>query len=216
MIHLHPNITSNAGGGRRVLGALTAFVFIFGTACRLPDANTAMGRQQSPEPSRATEGTISSPAPGVPQDAQRAVVAKHVDGDTIWVEIKEPGGPLAAGAAHKIRMLMIDTPESTNRTDCFGLEASEFAKSELPLGSTVYLLGDREDKDRFGRFLRYVWDHEGEFYNEKAVRMGYAKAVLYMPNDRYISRVRQAEADARPANRGLWRACANARKVQED
>jgi len=142
----------------------------------------------------------------VPPQAQPAVVVRHVDGDTIWAE----GGTLPPGASNKIRLLQVDTPESTNRTDCYGKEASEFTKAELPIGSKIYLLADKEDKDRYGRFLRYIWKENGEFFNEKLVRRGYAKAVLYQPNDRYIGLVRAAEAEARTAARGLWSACSRA------
>lgn len=149
-----------------------------------------------------TRPAISPSRPsGVPAEAQEAVVARHVDGDTIWAE----GGTLPAGAVSKIRVLEIDTPEPAN---CFGPESSAFARAELPIGSKIYLVADREDKDRYGRFLRYIWKASGEFYNEKAVRQGFAKAVLFAPNDRYIALMRAAEAEAKGARRGLWAACA--------
>lgn len=58
--------------------------------------------------------------------------------------------------------------------------------------------------DGYGRFLRYVWKDNGDFYNDTAVRLGYAKAVLYMPNDLYIKQMREAEAEAKANKRGLW------------
>lgn len=112
------------------------------------------------------------------------------------------------GSRHKIRILEIDTPELYGSSvECYGPEASAIAKQEIPVGSTVYLLPDKDDKDRYGRFLRYVWAENGEFYNDKAVRLGYAKAVLYMPNDLYIDQMREAEAEAKANNRGLWGVC---------
>lgn len=142
----------------------------------------------------------------IPSAAQPAVVARHVDGDTIWAE----GGTLPPGASNRIRLLQVDTPESTNRTDCYGRDASAFTKAELPIGSKIYLLADKEDKDQYGRFLRYIWKADGEFFNETLVRQGYAKAVLYQPNDRYIGLMRAAEAEASAAGRGLWSACSSA------
>ena len=127
-------------------------------------------------------------------------MVRHVDGDTIWAE----GGTLPPAAASKIRLLEIDTPESG---DCFSPEASAFLRAELPIGSKIYLLADREDKDQYGRFLRYIWKPNGEFFNDKAVRQGFAKAVLYAPNDLYIGPMRAAEAEAKAAKRGLWAAC---------
>ncbi len=138
-------------------------------------------------------------------------MAKVVDGDTIRVAIDRAGGAIPPGDDHRVRMLEIDSPETVKPNavvQCGGLAARAFSRAELPVGSTVYLQADREDKDRYGRYLRYVWDFEGEFYNEKAVAEGYAKAVLYRPNDRYISRMKQVEAAAREGGRGLWGACA--------
>ncbi len=69
------------------------------------------------------------------------------------------------------------------------------------------MLAGKQDKDRYGRFLRYVWTQDGDFYNEKAIKEGLAKAVLYPPNDLYINQLRAAEAEAKQSTRGLWRAC---------
>lgn len=157
-------------------------------------------------------GRNSLPPAEVPAGAQEGRVRRIVDGDTLIVAVDRPG-PIPAGD-HRVRLLEIDTPETVRpnyRVQCGGAEATDFAKAELPEGSTVYLVADREDKDEFGRYLRYVWDFEGEFYNEKAVSEGHAKAVLFEPNDRYIDRVRRAELSAKENKKGVWGAvCAAA------
>lgn len=154
----------------------------------------------------ASPGGRSIPE-AIPLGAQRAVVERIVDGDTIWARVDAPGGPLAAGATHKIRLLEIDTPETVHPSQpvqCGGREASAFAERRLPVGSTVYLVADREDTDQYGRFLRYVWTADGAFFNLEAVRTGHARSVLYEPNDAYIEQLREAEALARRERRGLW------------
>jgi micrococcal nuclease len=172
----------------------------------------------SSAPSPARPARPASPAPptmaaqGVPEAAQRGVVERVVDGDTIWVRVDGADGPLAAGASHAIRLLEIDTPETKHPgrgVECWGPEASAFTERTLR-GRTVWLESDREDVDRYGRFLRYVWLEDGTMFNEKAVREGHAKAVLYEPNDRHIRRLQAAEAEARAARRGLWGACEEA------
>ncbi len=184
-----------------VVGALTA-----GSPGDLFDPPAVEG-EPVPTPSVTPDGQNPNRPVGIPAGAQEGRVTRIVDGDTIWVAISHGGGPIPVGDEHRVRMLEIDTPEEArpnHPVQCGGNDASAFAKAELPPGSTVYLRGDREDKDRFGRYLRYVWDFEGEFYNEKAAAEGYARAVLYRPNDRYISRMRQAEASARQDGRGMW------------
>jgi micrococcal nuclease len=149
------------------------------------------------------------PAPGVPAGAQRGVVERIVDGDTIWVRAEGPG-PLPPNATSKIRLLEIDTPETVHPSmpvQCGGPEASAFAASQLPVGSVVYLEADREDTDQYGRFLRYVYRADGRMFNQIAVQQGYAKAVLYPPNDRHIAAMYEAETKARNAGRGLWGLC---------
>lgn len=145
------------------------------------------------------------PPAEVPAGAQEGKVRRIVDGDTLIVTVDRPG-PLPTGD-HRIRVLEIDSPETVKPNypvQCGGAEATDFAMAELPEGSTVYLVADREDKDEFGRYLRYVWDFGGDFYNEKAVAEGHAKAVLFRPNDRYIDRMRRAELTARENEKGIW------------
>jgi micrococcal nuclease len=147
----------------------------------------------------------SLPPAEVPAGAQEGKVRRIVDGDTLIVTVDRPG-PIPAGN-HRVRLLEIDTPETVRPNypvQCGGAGATAFAEAELPQGSTVYLVADREDKDEFGRYLRYAWDFEGEFYNEKAVAEGHAKALMFQPNDRYIDRIRRAEASARESNKGVW------------
>jgi hypothetical protein len=47
----------------------------------------------------------------------------------------------------------------------------------------------------------------GELFNEKAVRDGYAALAVYPPDTRYQQRIAAAEQDAKAAGRGLWPAC---------
>jgi micrococcal nuclease len=154
---------------------------------------------ETPAPPAPTQVTNPSRPAGVPAEAQIATVTRHVDGDTLWLE----GGTLPPAATSSVRLLEMDSPESGV---AYSSEASSFLRQELPIGATVYLLADRGDTDRFGRYLRYLWKQNGEFFNEKAVRQGFAKAVLIAPNDRFISQIRAAEADAKAARRGMWAA----------
>ena len=182
----------------RVLGLVLLVVVAARAAdIRLPSILDIGARPDAAEPA----------AEGIPDAAQAGVVEKIVDGDTIWVRVDDPGGPLAAAATHKIRLLEIDTPETQHPdlpVQCGGPEATRFAEQLLPVGSTVHLLADQEDTDQYGRFLRYAWTEDGRFYNLEAVRAGVARAVLFEPNDAYIATLRKAETQARAAGRGLW------------
>jgi micrococcal nuclease len=198
--------------------AVAAAVALFLVSCvdasprpTWPDVEAPAGataRAPSGAPGPATRS--GEPPTGVPADAQRGVVERIVDGDTLWVRIDDPDGPLVAGATHKIRLLEIDTPETQDPrrgVQCWGPEASAFTKRELPVGAPVFLTRDDQDTDRYGRFLRYVWTGDGTLFNAEAVRQGHARVVLYEPNDEHIELLRAAEEEARAAGRGLWGRC---------
>jgi len=138
-------------------------------------------------------------ADSVPTPAGRAqcVVTNVVDGDTIDV-----GGCADAG---RVRLILIDAPESSGGARCFSKEATDYVKARL-LGRTVELERDVSDRDRFGRYLRYVWV-DGELFNERMVRDGYAALAVFPPDVKYRDRIAAAEAEAKAANRGLWGAC---------
>ena len=160
----------------------------------------------TPPPAASAVGGIPQ---RVPQGAQRGVVERVVDGDTIWVRVDEPGGPLSADATHRIRLLLVDTPETVHPSQpvaCYGPEASAFATDRL-LGQAVWLQADAQDTDRYGRFLRHVWLEDGANFGLDLVERGYADAVLYEPNDLYWDDFSAAAEFARSRGVGLWGSC---------
>lgn len=154
-------------------------------------------------------GEIPPAPPSVPAEAQAATIDSVVDGDTIWV-IAESPGPLTEGERHKVRLLEIDAPElygAGGRPECGARESREFLRTRLYEGSTVHLVSDRTERDRYDRALRYIWDAKGRFINRILVREGHARAVLFEPNDHFINTIRQAESEARVSKAGLWETC---------
>ncbi len=144
-------------------------------------------------------------APAVPDDAERARVVSHVDGDTVHLT----GSRLLRGET-SVRLLEIDTPEPARDGEpgeCFADEASAALRDLLPVGARVWVMPDEDLYDRYGRTLLYLWTEDGRLVNLTLVRRGFARAVLFEPNDRYIVRMREAESEARADRRGLWGAC---------
>jgi micrococcal nuclease len=139
-------------------------------------------------------------------------VTKVFDGDTYEVEIE--------GKKEKVRLLGIDTPEKweSNKLNkdversgsdkktikTLGDMASNYAK-KLVSGKRVLLEADptNDDRDRYGRLLRYVYLEDGTFVNLKLVEDGYANAYTKFPitkKDEFL----KAERNARENKRGLW------------
>ena len=126
-----------------------------------------------------------------------AIVARVIDGDTV---------ELADG--EHLRYIGMDAPETVNPKkpiQCFGPESSARNK-ELIEGKVVRLEKDVEDKDKYGRLLRYVW-LGGTMIDLELVKEGYARAYPYPPDTKYAKEFAAAEASAKVVRLGLWRAC---------
>ncbi len=125
------------------------------------------------------------------------LVTRVIDGDTIEIE----GG-------EKVRYIGVNTPESVDprrAVQCFGKEASAY-NAELVLGKRVRLEPDVEDRDKYGRLLRYVWLGD-TMVNEQLVTDGYAQVMTIPPNVKYVERFKAAQTQAREAKKGLWSKC---------
>ncbi|WP_423224526.1 thermonuclease family protein [Candidatus Amarolinea aalborgensis] len=140
--------------------------------------------------------------PEQPLNLPRATVLSVIDGDTIDVRV---GGQVVS-----VRLLGINTPEVPGpyRTaQCFGNEASANAK-RLLAGATVYLQDDpqQDDKDQYGRWLRYVWLSDGRLFNLEAIAQGFALEYTYYKERPYsLNRVfRDAQRLAQEQQLGLW------------
>src|SRR3954470_16035978 len=121
-----------------------------------------------------------------------ATVQRVVDGDTVRL----------AGLG-SVRLIGIDTPEVYGGTvECFGPEASAFAKSILRPGSRVRYRVGAEARDRYGRLLAYVWLRDGRLVNALLAERGYATTLTIPPNDDLAPRFRAAERRAREHRRG--------------
>jgi micrococcal nuclease len=131
--------------------------------------------------------------------APKAHVQRVVDGDT--VRFTELG---------KVRLIGINTPEVYGRVQCFGPEASAFAKQVLRRGLEVRYRIGRETHDRYGRLLAYVWLPDGRLFNRLLAEEGYAAPLTIPPNDQLAGTFRAATAEAERAHRGMWarRGCA--------
>lgn len=121
-------------------------------------------------------------------DVETALVTRVIDGDTI---------ELANGS--RVRYLGIDTPELG---DEYSYEAMELNR-DLVEGKWVELQAGNEDRDEYGRFLRYVYV-DGIFVNAQLVAQGYATAYIFDPANRYSQVLVQLEQYAKLSERGMW------------
>lgn len=137
------------------------------------------------------------------------VVKRVVDGDTFELSNGE-----------KVRLLGIDTPEKyeSKKLDKdveatgkdkktikkLGKLASDYVKNFVE-GKKVRLEREPnyEDKDRYGRLLRWVYLEDGTFVNGKIIKDGYAQVYEKFPVSK-LDELRKYQKEARENNRGLW------------
>jgi micrococcal nuclease len=202
---------------RGLLAALTAALLLSGAACSKGGSSSADGGTPSSAPATFAPPT-SSPAasaptgppttrPG-PQSGAKPVepnakVDRIVDGDTLVA--------LVGGQRERVRLIGINTPESVDPDRpvmCFGKEASKHLEELVPPGTQVRIERDVEPRDKFGRVLGYVYRaSDGLFVNLAQVTDGFANQYTFPPNVAHTSEFKQAAAQARSQNRGLWGAC---------
>lgn len=137
--------------------------------------------------------------PGEPENLGEGSysVLRVVDGDTLLLE-----------SGSRVRLIGVDTPESVkpdSPVEAFGPEAAAYTEQFVEdAGGEVYLRFDRERKDRFDRFLAYVYSGE-RMLNEELVREGLARArTEFNYSEPVKRRLRQAEAEAKAQGRGIW------------
>lgn len=130
------------------------------------------------------------------------MVTHVVDGDTI--DVRD-----AAGKTERVRLVGVDTPETVDprkEVQCFGDEASAYVKKILS-GKTVTMEAKPdEDRDAYGRLLRYVYLDEQDI-GLTLLSEGYAFSVCKkFPH----TKCKEYEAEAKKAESeklGLWSAC---------
>jgi len=132
-------------------------------------------------------------------------------GTTAVVEWVNDGDTLTLTNGAKVRLVQIDAPEL--ETDCYGRDALRALIALAPKGTHVTLVADArlDDRDRYGRLLRYVVVR-GENVNVELVREGAASPYFFRnERGRYAGDLLDAVDGARAAHRGYWGACPAAR-----
>ena len=148
----------------------------------------------------AEPGPAMGPATDLLPSGIDVVVRQVVDGDTLEVT----GG-------ERVRLIGIDTPETKapdRPVGCFGQEASRFTATVVPKGTAVRLVGDAEQRDRYGRLLAYVYRRaDGLFLNAELLRRGFAQLLTIPPNIAHTDEFAALARQAREGSQGLWAAC---------
>ncbi|WP_078547605.1 thermonuclease family protein [Litchfieldia alkalitelluris] len=124
-----------------------------------------------------------------------AILKQCTDGDTAQFIIN--------GTTYKTRFLYIDTPESTNKVEPFGKEASEFTCAFLQKGKIVLETDGLELFDKYDRLLAWVWV-DNQLHQEEITKIGLVKKFYDYGNYKYEDRIHEAMEEARSSQLGLY------------
>lgn len=134
---------------------------------------------------------------------ESAEFVRVVDGDTIEVVLN--------GKTEKVRIIGIDTPEVVDPRvvpECLGKEASEKANQIFANQKVLLLERDpsQQEKDRYGRLLRYVWLNDGTTdYGRLIISLGYASEYTYDLPYKYQTTYKEEQQKAQELQVGLWK-----------
>lgn len=141
----------------------------------------------------------------VPEDVEEAEIVRIIDGDTLEVRID--------GVSNRVRIYRADTPETQNKQECGGEEATAFAEFALSFNDdedgTVFLERDKTKRDKYGRELAYVWfevDEEPYMLNHILINNGFADDVNY-GDRKYDDELKDAATFAKRNDLGVWELC---------
>lgn len=138
------------------------------------------------------------PPKGVPAGATVGTVDAVVDADTLRIALTGYAGP---SEAFEISLIGVERPAPGA---CLAAESDAFTARELPVGSTIYVLDDVQEVAADLSVPMYVWDGDGEFYNDKLLRQGFAKAAPDESNKEFLEQLAAAQSEAVAAGRGVW------------
>lgn len=106
----------------------------------------------------------------------RATVVSVYDGDTITLDIDL--GFYIHVKKVKMRLAGINAPEMVSGAPP-GMEARDYLRSLLPVGSSVTIKTIKDRQEKYGRFLVYVYNPLD--VNHTMVLMGYAVPYMVEP-----------------------------------
>lgn len=171
-----------------------------------PNTNSSPKPSLSPSPSPSlspSQQPVSASIPR-PSGATLSHVAFVHDGDTLFLQ---PEGTHSRDDQIKVRLIGLDTPEIGEYGECFGTQARDYLRGVLPKGTAVWTMPDREEFDKYGRSLLYLWTMDDRSVNLDLVEKGYATALNIAPSNSYWKQFDAAEDAAYKAGLGLWKAC---------
>lgn len=122
---------------------------------------------------------------------------KCVDGDTAWFNLDDE--------RIKTRFLAINTPESTNKIEAYGKEASNYTCNMLTNAKKIEIEYD-SNSDKFDKYDRHlVWVFvDDTLLQEKLLEEGLAEIKYIYGDYKYLDELKKVESTAKKNKVGMW------------
>ena len=122
---------------------------------------------------------------------------KCVDGDTAWFNLDNE--------RIKTRFLAINTPESTNKIEAYGKEASNYTCNILTNAKKIEIEYD-SNSDKFDKYDRHlVWVFvDDTLLQEKLLEEGLAEIKYIYGDYKYLDELKKVESTAKKNKVGMW------------
>ncbi|WP_414050429.1 thermonuclease family protein [Macrococcus animalis] len=141
----------------------------------------------------------------LPQKESQAISSKYsvkyvsvIDGDTASVKL--------GNKTIKIRLLLIDTPESKDPrkpVQPYAKEAAKFLENHMRYGRLQIQYDNSQKVDKYGRHLVYLYANN-KLVNSEMVRYGYARVGYIYSQRYYLNTLKQYEAYAKKKQFKIW------------
>lgn len=124
-------------------------------------------------------------------------LSKCVDGDTAWFYLD--------GKEIKTRFLAIDTPESTNKIEAYGKEASNFTCDKLTNAKKIEIEYDENsDKtDKYNRELVWVFV-DNELLQNLIIKEGLGEVAYLYGDYKYTNLLQKSQLEAQEKKMNIW------------
>ncbi len=130
-------------------------------------------------------------------EKEKVKFSKCVDGDTakFIIDKKE----------ETFRFLAIDTPESTNKIEPYGKEASKYTCDKLTNAKSIEIEFDpnSNELDKYGRYLVWVYV-DNQLLQDDIIRNGYAEVAYLYGDYLYTEKLQKSEKLAKEEKLNIW------------
>ena len=106
----------------------------------------------------------------------------------------------------KVRFLAIDTPESTNEIEEYGIEASQFTCNMLTNAEKIIIEFDNnsDKKDKYNRYLGWIFVDDKLLQNE-IIKKGFGEVAYLYDDYKYTNTLKKSELKAKQDKIGIWK-----------